>query len=314
MRTLIATQEIGNPPAAEPHRKYDVEADWILMSTCNFRCQYCYWDSEELGRKIEPPAPVEQLASFFDGTGLTWLLHLTGGEPFHYPQFVEMCRLLTGRHAISINSNTDGEKQIRNFVETIDPARVDFINSGVHLQQREARKRSEVFIRNVKLLRSAGFFVFVSCVMYPPIFAEFPSSWAWYAERGIILIPKALQGRHFNQAYPWSYTAEERALFIEYSQRAQTAYAEQFAQRDEPPTINPLMDAHHFLYGLGDFRGQQCYAGRSFVRIRENGDIRRCGPNDVIGNIVTGRFERRPGPSICQELECPYFCEKYRVR
>src|SRR6266581_3924392 len=86
-------------------KPYDIEADWILMSTCNYRCVYCFWDTEALGRKIAPPAHVQQLASFFDNSSLTWLLHLTGGEPFHYPQFVELCQLLTRNHFISINTN-----------------------------------------------------------------------------------------------------------------------------------------------------------------------------------------------------------------
>lgn len=36
--------------------RYDIEADWILMSTCQFRCEYCFWDKEALAAKISPPA------------------------------------------------------------------------------------------------------------------------------------------------------------------------------------------------------------------------------------------------------------------
>src|SRR6266545_4978012 len=54
-------------------RPYDIEADWILMSTCNYRCVYCFWNDEALGAKISPPARGELLASFFDRSELTWL-------------------------------------------------------------------------------------------------------------------------------------------------------------------------------------------------------------------------------------------------
>lgn len=298
--------------ASASHRAYDIEADWILMSTCNFRCVYCFWDAKALGRKIAPLASVQKLATFFDETDLTWLLHLTGGEPFHYPQFVELCRLLTRRHFISINTNADSH-HIGNFAETIDPKRVDFINCGVHIQQRQERKRTEAFISNVQTLRARGFDVFVSCVMYPPVFAEFSDAWEWYAEQGVVLIPKVFQGEYLGASYPESYTDAERAIFIEYSDRASEAYADQFARRAEPPTINPFLDKSHFLTGLGDFRGQYCDAGHRFVRIYENGDIWRCGAGDVLGNIVEGRFERRAQPSICREIECPYFCKKYMI-
>lgn len=309
----VTASNLITPSPGMSSKAYDVEADWILMSTCNFRCQYCYWDATDLGRKIHPPAPPEQLAHFFDKSGLTWLLHLTGGEPFHYPGFVELCQLLTRRHTISINSNTDAGVNIRRFAETIDPGRVDFINAGVHLQQRHERNRTEAFIRNVAVLRDAGFDLFVSCVMYPPIFHNFPAVWDWYAKQGVIIIPKILQGRHFGLVYPKSYTDAERTLFVEYSQRAADSYADQFARRQEPPTINPLMDHTRFLYGLPDYTGQLCYAGRDFVRIRESGEIRRCGPGEIVGNIVEGWFDRKAGPSMCRERECPYFCEKYHV-
>src|SRR5207247_904815 len=101
---------------------------------------YCFWDTEALARKISTPASVETLAAFFDASGLRWLLHLTGGEPFHYPNFVELCGLLTEQHVISINTNADSDRVI-GFAETIDPGRVDFINCGVHLQQRSERDR-----------------------------------------------------------------------------------------------------------------------------------------------------------------------------
>jgi MoaA/NifB/PqqE/SkfB family radical SAM enzyme len=291
---------------------YDIEADWILMSTCNYRCQYCFWDTEELGRKINPPASPDVMARFFDRTRLMWLLHLTGGEPFHYPKLVELCRLLTRHHVISLNTNADSPK-VREFARTIDPARVDFINCGVHVVERDKRRRVSQFLENVHMLKNAGFHTFVSCVMYPPLFSTFPQIWDWWEAQGLPLIPKALQGRHLGRSFPAGYTEAERALFLEYSSKARAAYAKE-TTRVSPPTIDPLRDPEIFFESALDFRGQLCQAGHHFVRIRENGDIRRCGPRDVIGNVVEGWFDRRPGPSPCAEIECPYFCHKYRVR
>lgn len=292
---------------------YDIEADWILMTTCNYRCAYCFFDAEALGRKIAPPADTSQLASFFDTTGLTWLLHLTGGEPFHYPDFAELCALLTRRHIISINTNADSQR-VKTFAEVVDPARVHYLNCGLHIQQRTERNREEQFVNNVLTLRSHGFNAFVSCVMDPDIFAVFPQLWESYAERGLFIIPKALKGRHKGRSFPAEYTNDERSLFVEFSRRAEVAYREQFAHQVEAPTVNPLADRDLCLDGFADFRGQLCEAGHRFVRILPNGQIRRCGPVDVLGNVVEGRFERRLGPSICREVACHYFCEKYRVR
>lgn len=255
---------------------------------------------------------MRHLSSFFDSTGLIWLLHLTGGEPFIYPHFIELCQLLTEKHYISINSNIDSPR-VKRFAEVVDPERVDYINCGVHIQQRAERNNIERFIANFLTLKSAGFDVFASCVMYPEVFHDFDETWMWYMRRGIPLIPKALQGQYSDGHYPDDYTVGERRCFTEHSHRAAEAYGDQFARRSEPPTINPLLDYMRFLDSLPDYRGRPCYAGMKFVRIRENGDIRRCGPADTIGNIVSGRFELRAGPSKCTEVECPYFCEKYHV-
>jgi MoaA/NifB/PqqE/SkfB family radical SAM enzyme len=301
-----------HPAQIRVRRPYDIEGDWILFSTCNYRCTYCFWDETALGAKIAPIASVDQLAAYFDRTGLTWLLHLTGGEPFIYPDFVRLCQLLTRQHLISINTNAHSP-HVRVFVDTVDPRRVDFVNCGVHERQRQAHRGTSRFVANVNALRAAGFDAFASCVMYPDLFRSFPEIWQRYADEGVVIIPKAFRGTHLGRRYPAGYTEAERRLFHDYTARAAEFYADQFARRYEPPTINPFMDEHLFLHELPDYRGDLCGAGHSFARVVPNGQVRRCGPDDIIGHLVEGWFARRPQPSPCTDLECPYFCEKYRL-
>jgi MoaA/NifB/PqqE/SkfB family radical SAM enzyme len=301
-----------HPSEIRVRRPYEVEGDWILFSTCNYRCAYCFWDESALGAKISPIASVDRLASFFDRTGLTWLLHLTGGEPFIYPDFARLCSLLTERHFISINTNADSP-HVKSFVDTVDPRRVDFVNCGVHERQRVAHRGESRFVHNVRLLREAGFDAFVTCVLSPDLFDLFPQLWQRYFDEGVVVIPKAFRGMYLDRRYPGAYTEAERDLFREYTARAAEHYTDQFARRYEPPTVNPFMDEHLLLHDLPDYRGDLCEAGRSFARIVPDGTIRRCGPDEVIGNILEDRFDRGDGPSPCTTLECPYFCEKYRV-
>ena len=293
-------------------RNYEIEADWSLMTTCNFRCAYCFHSNRLLAAKITPPAPVEHLARFFDHSGLRWHLHLTGGEPFHYPRFVELCRLLTKRHVISINSNVDSRK-ILQFVQMINPDDVDFINCAVHLQQRTQRKRLPHFIEHVRALRTAGFDAFVTSVMYPEVFPLFLVHWDELAANGLMPWPKAFRGDYAGKRYPESYSDEERALIVEYSERAERFYKDQFSLRDDRPTIDPVIDREVFLDGIPSFVGRQCAAGRNMVRINGKGDIFRCGPKTRLGNIVTGEFERMPAPAPCNDRFCPYYCTKYSI-
>jgi MoaA/NifB/PqqE/SkfB family radical SAM enzyme len=292
---------------------YDIEADWLLLSTCNFRCEYCFWSDTSLRARVTPPAEPERLADFFDSTDLRWLLHLTGGEPFVYPRFLDLARLLTRRHRISVNTNADSPK-VREFAETVDPAEVDFVNCGLHVQQRRERHRESQFIDNERTLQDAGFSVFVTAVMYPPILPGFPAIWTEYADQGIYAVPKAFQGTHSGRSYPGGYTTTERAVFEEYAQRAERAYAPLLAARTEPPTIDVFSDRRTLLQGVTDYRGELCEAGVKFVRIHPDGNIYRCGPGELLGNVASHAFSRMGHATPCVDHECPYFCQKYVVR
>ena len=85
----------------------------MIFSTCNYRCDYCFLSEERLGEKVKIVASPAEWRAAFDRTEQTWLLHITGGEPTHYPDFVELAELLTERHYLSLNSNLTGPS-IRN--------------------------------------------------------------------------------------------------------------------------------------------------------------------------------------------------------
>jgi hypothetical protein len=49
--------------------KYDVEGDWILLQSCNFRCNYCFISPLDLGARITTHGSNAQWAEGFDATG-----------------------------------------------------------------------------------------------------------------------------------------------------------------------------------------------------------------------------------------------------
>ena len=293
--------------------KYDIEADWILLSGCNFRCHYCYWSIESLSMRPPDLAEYEKVATFFDNSQLTWLLHITGGEPFLISNFIRLCEALTRHHFISVNTNLSLNR-INDFIKYISPNRTSFINCSIHIEERERRNKVDEFIQRVGLLEKAGFRTLASYVCYPNLLNRLQQDYDHFFEKGIVLIPKMLQGIHEGKEYPTAYTLEQRKIFLGVSLKAQSDWLELHKDNQEFPTINMFKDRDFVLNGLPDYRGKMCNAGYKFVRIRENGDIRRCGPADTLGNIFTGEFQRRKGLSVCKEIECPYFCEKYVVK
>jgi MoaA/NifB/PqqE/SkfB family radical SAM enzyme len=292
--------------------KYEVEADWTLLTTCNFRCPYCFFPPAALGAKINVHGTHLQWAEGFNSTGKTWLLHITGGEPSVYPGFVELCDLLTRNHYLSINSNLS-HRSIDVFADRINPERVHFINAAVHYVERQERASSlDVFINRVHKLRAQRFNVLVSAVMTPEMVDIFAELFKYFESHGLCLIPKAMRGNYQGSEYPAAYSDDQRSLIIQYLVEARQKYATVIAEMGEPPTIDMFSD-ERFLSSTGNYLGKLCGSGYNFVQIQPDGAVYRCGSGERLGNILLKRVSFLRAPKPCDTSYCPYFCEKYTL-
>jgi len=289
--------------------KYDIEADWNLLDACNYRCAYCLNGPATLAAKMRTFASVPAWQAAFDASKLTWLAHITGGEPSAYPDFVELCDALTVNHFISLNSNLT-HRSLARFAKLIDPSRVSFINAGFHLEERQRRVGVDAFLRNAEELRTAGFRILVSLVATPAVLARFAEAITLLAPVQLFPIPKLMRGQVGGASYPKAYTAEDKGRFRIYSRLAREFYRDLPAQVVEPPSLDMLHD-DEYVDGLPDYKGRLCEAGRMFVELRANGDVFRCGRRDLQGNLLDGSFVRRLHPEPCRSVHCYYFCNKY---
>lgn len=290
---------------------HDIEGDWLLFSTCNYRCDYCFLSERALGAKVQIHATPAEWRAAFDRTDKTWLLHITGGEPSHYPDFVELTKTLTQRHFISLNSNLTGPALL-SFAERIEPSRVGFINAGLHPAERERRNGLAVFLRHAEALLKRGFPLMVTVVATPEVLRRFDDVVDALRPIGLAPFPKMMQGKLERGLFPDSYTEEERALFRHHSLAAERANPRLFGGL-ERPSIDPTI-GRAYLAKSPDYRGQLCSAGKEFVMIRPTGDVVRCGGGKVMGNVLQGtvRFKKKAKP--CDRGHCFYFCEKFTAR
>jgi MoaA/NifB/PqqE/SkfB family radical SAM enzyme len=289
---------------------YDVEADWQLLNTCNYRCDYCFFSEETLGEKLRVFADPDEWAAAFETTGLRWLLHMTGGEPSAYPGFVDLCERLSRHHLLSINSNMTN-RSWEDFAKRVAPKRVSFINAGLHFVERAQRNGNAAYLRHVRLLREAGFHVMASLVATPEALSRFQDAIDLLAPIGMFPIPKLLRDHALGgKWYPSAYTAAERKMFRGYADAARRFYKPALIERSEPPTLN-MFDDDAELHGTPNYRGISCGAGRLFFKIEPNGDVVRCGPSRSYGNLLKGTFFRETHSSPCDSNYCFYFCEKY---
>jgi MoaA/NifB/PqqE/SkfB family radical SAM enzyme len=288
---------------------YDLEADFSLLRTCNFRCGYCFVPEAELASKVVRHASDEEWAAAFDAGGRTWLIHVTGGEPFVYPRFVALCQTLSRRHLLSINTNLS-LKAADELIGNVDPGRVHFINAALHFEERRARDQVAPFFTRARRLREAGFNLFATAVLTPKIILLYPQLARMAEAAGVLLLPKLLRGPYRDRSYPLEYTALERTAADLYYQRAASAFAALVAGWSERPTIDPLIDPSH-LDGMASYRGRLCGSGQRFVVIDPDGTVRRCGSEQRLGNLLDGSFRPLSGPAPCDASYCHYFCEKY---
>jgi len=292
--------------------KYDVEADWLLLKTCNFRCSYCFFAADFSSSKINIYGSPNQWKEGFEATGKTWLLHITGGEPSLYPGFVELCHQLTQKHYLSINSNLT-HHCVKDFAQRINPERVHFINASIHFEERLKRGLLNVFIQRVQELRNANFNLLLSLVMTPYVVSNFSEIVRQFEVHGLLPIPKVIRGLHEGKHYPESYSVEQKRIISDYLMIARHKYESVINSMGESASIDMFSDSR-FLDGIKDYRGRLCSAGHRFVFITPNGTVVRCGPSEVFGNILFKDVNLLNAPKFCDTWYCPYFCEKYSVQ
>jgi MoaA/NifB/PqqE/SkfB family radical SAM enzyme len=282
---------------------YDILADWLVNLYCNYTCDYCSQaGTNSHNKNLTGNTDIKSISDFFDSTGLTWLVHMSGGEPFLHPDLVSLCRLLTKKHYISINSNMTSNA-VAPFIQNINPDRVAFIHASLHYHELVRRYSLSKFLRTIHEWKSAGFKAYVTQVFYPPIIKEFGEIFSYFHQNGIVVHPKIFRGFYKGRLYPQEYSESDRRIF--------TDFYHQSSFLDELPYthINPNYDLES-LPGFLSFKGAACLAGNRYVRIDYAGNIYRCSmARSAIGNIYEKKFARFNGAETCPYRICP--CSYY---
>ena len=196
------------------------------------------------------------------------------------------------------------------FAERINPKRVHFVNAALHYNERTHGASLDAFMTRAQKLRMRRFSVLVSSVMTPLLVQNFPEISNYFADRGLSLIPKVIRGWFQGKIYPGAYSAAERSLICEYLDKARQNYASVTAPLGETPTIDMFAD-DRLLDSPKIYRGKLCGSGHNFVRIEPDGTVIRCGSGMQLGNILQKNAAFLDGPTPCDSVYCPYFCEKY---
>jgi hypothetical protein len=292
------------------HMDYGLEFDFALLSTCNGRCAYCFIPLHERSAEVEVVATNEEWERAFVRTEKRCLIHVTGGEPFLYPRFADLCRRLARTHYLSINSSLSSAA-VTEFTEQVPPERVHFVNAALHWEERSRRGAGVAeFASRASALVGAGFTVYASIVMTPRVIECYDDIVARMSDCGVALVPKVMYGRYEGRIFPAAYSDDQRSSLVRWIVASRECHGPVLSSLSEPPTINPWNDVG-FIQGQVDYRGRACTSGSAFVGMGPSGGVFRCGSGEYLGNLLRGTLALLETRIRCDATYCHYFCEKY---
>ncbi len=270
-----------------PENRKGLYFTWDIHYACNFRCPYCWFYKgwAEASKRNIYLSPQEWMAHWqrvYDKYG-SIRIEITGGEPFIYPRFIELVKLLSSVHTIKITNNMSGD--IETFVKEISPERV-YLDLNFHPLFADI----EIFLKKTLLLKEAGFKAGVCYLAYPPQMGKIDMFRRRFEEKGINFALAAFWGEYNGKRYPEAYTEEERKL------------------------ISPFLgDAARDIYHLNaqSPKGKLCNAGYRYAVVQADGNVVRCGQlaDKFIGNIMNEDFHLFDKPIPCEADVCP--CNEY---
>lgn len=263
---------------------------WDIHYKCNFRCPYCWffknWD--EMSKKNIYLSPDEWMLPWgriYDKYGSVHI-QITGGEPFIYPNFIELIKKLSSIHTIKITTNLSGD--INKFVCEIDSSKVE-----LDLNYHPLFIDIDTVTSKTLLLKKHNFKCGICYLAYPPQFdkQKVLNLEKHFKSYNINFALAAFWGEYNDKKYPESYTEEEKEFMKPY-----------------------LGDFSRIFYHLSGNspKGKLCNAGYLYAGIHANGDVVRCGPlvNKVIGNVLDEKFSLFDKPQHCEADLCP--CDEYK--
>ena len=259
--------------------RYDFECAIELFSVCNYRCEYCSGPRvKKRLRRGRTKSDIEQVVNFFNASGRTWLIGMSGGEPTIHPFFGEIVSRLRDHHFFYFFTNLSFD--VERFMELLPADRVQFMKTSLHPQA-----DLETFLGRFETLFCYGYNPVLIIVSAPHTFERIEYVARWCADRQYPFTLSVMEGPYRDGNYPHDYTPEQVA----------------FIERHTAEPGN-LLRLHTRASGGMNTLGLDCPAGKnSFFLDMESGDLMVCeSVNKVLGNIYQGTFSPQT-----QNTRCP---------
>jgi MoaA/NifB/PqqE/SkfB family radical SAM enzyme len=274
-----------------------VELEWLIHYKCNYRCPYCFFEGmwEEVKERNVYRPVMEWVCAWkriLRKYGDVRIL-ITGGEPFIYPDFVELLKEISPHFSIGFDTNLSCSKELLgSFIKNTE---AENISLGLSFHPRFAEFGS--FLEKALLLQKNGFKVCVQFVSYPEQIGSITYYKDRFQERGLYFIPLPFRGVYNGLDYPASFNARERELIYGASENLAMEHKDKVEK----------------LLNQVNTKQKLCRAGQIYARVDVDGTIYRCGHyvssplNRPLGNFFDENFKLSDVPLPCKQEICP--CE-----
>jgi MoaA/NifB/PqqE/SkfB family radical SAM enzyme len=149
---------------------------WDICLKCNYNCFYCSARSGEL-----PEHPLNTILSAWQNIFNLYgkcKIHITGGEPFCYPEIKTVLEALSQKHCLHLTTNLSFD--ILPYLAGVSARNLE-INASYHPQY----DTLENFAKKVEALKTAGFKAEISMVLHPEFAKESLYYKDFFTARGI---------------------------------------------------------------------------------------------------------------------------------
>lgn len=287
-------KKINDKKIIPPHYVF---ITWDIHYGCNYNCTYC-----NTPKPWNPPGTWERDRDKVVYPGIDkWIeiwediykrygaceIHITGGEPFIYPSFMELITYLSKIHTLEIITNLFWNPDY--FVKNFSPDRVR-IGTSFHPEF----SNLEEFLKKHLNLREYGFETWANYVAYPPQMDRMGEYKSKFDKLGISFNIQPYLGWYQEKEYPPGYTDSELSYL-------RSCY-------DNEDIVNKKTIEWKTGAEKRNLKGRFCRMGQMYAKVYPNGGVYRCCAKDTakVGNLIDGTFKLFDEPSPCESEHC--FC------
>ena len=298
---------------------------WTIHHSCNYRCSYCFITTgyRDIFKDNLYPGTQKWMDVWdrlYDRYG-SCIVKIAGGEPFTYPDFMDLCVHMGRKHFLDFSSNLFWD--VDEFVRRM-PKNAARIEPSYHPDFCSDRAG---FARKCLQLKENGFMGSVHMVGYPPLLDGIIAAKEFFESQGLGAVILPFRGACNDKQYPDAYTDGEKTklkIAIGMDQPAPAPAAAAAAPHPDEKHRQHLKDVNkrYFDWYVGKENNLKesdlrwCLHGSSYAKIQPNGDVLRCctpvAPEKrrelLIGNVLDAEFQLLEGAKPCGISPC--FCWK----